>query len=175
MCRSRRSVFIALFVFAAASRQVLGAFRSQGVRRSLLSRRNIVLPGSIIRLSSSESSAEAEDSPQSKSLDSSNDKFAVYRNKNNIRDQVFSAISGNGGIKVTACTVRNMLNDMSLQHSMTETPTDALGRTVICGLLMANGIQDEQIVQITMNSKSNELFYAVWVVCNTTLSAHVIG
>ena len=30
--------------------------------------------------------------------------------------------------------------------------SQALGRTIICGLLMANGIQEEQIVQITLNS-----------------------
>jgi molecular chaperone Hsp33 len=81
----------------------------------------------------------------------SDDKFAAFRNRNNRDDQVFSAMSGDGGIKVTAATVRNLLNDMSLQHTMTATPTDAMGRTVTCGLLLANGIQDEQIVQITMN------------------------
>jgi hypothetical protein len=83
--------------------------------------------------------------------ESSDDKFAAFRNRNNRDDQVFSAMSGDGGIKVTAATVRNLLNDMSLQHTMTATPTDAMGRTVTCGLLLANGIQDEQIVQITMN------------------------
>lgn len=83
----------------------------------------------------------------------SDDQFAEYRNKNNIRDQVFSAISGDGGIKVTVCTIRNIMNDMSLQHSLSETTTDALGRTVACALLMANGVQDEQVVQITINSK----------------------
>ena len=34
---------------------------------------------------------------------------------------------------------------------MTAIPTDALGRTMICALLMANGIQKEQMVQITIN------------------------
>jgi molecular chaperone Hsp33 len=76
----------------------------------------------------------------------------AYSNPKNRRDQVFSAISADGGIKVTACTVRNIVNDMMLQHTMTEVPAEALGRTVICGLLMANGIQDEQVVQITLNS-----------------------
>ena len=73
------------------------------------------------------------------------------QNTNNIRDQCISAISGDGSIKVTVATVRNMINDLSLQHTMTEVPTDALGRTVTCGLLMANGMQDEQTVQITLN------------------------
>lgn len=34
-------------------------------------------------------------------------------------------------------------------------PTQAMGRTMICSLLMANGIQDEQVVQITLDSKLN--------------------
>lgn len=83
---------------------------------------------------------------------SSSDRLEAYRNPKNRGDQVFSAISADGGIKVTACTVRNLVNDMMIQHTLTETPTEALGRTVICGLLMANGIQDEQVVQITLNS-----------------------
>lgn len=74
-----------------------------------------------------------------------------YHNPNNIRDQIFSAISKDGGIKVTACTVRNMVNDMSLQHNLSGLTTDIMGRTVACALLMANGIQAEQIVQITIN------------------------
>jgi len=154
MYRSSRTLLMMMLMFAAASRQVLGAFRSSQSIRTPWSRCSTA--SSAIRLSSSESSSDAEEPRQPGTLDS-NDKYAIYRNKNNIRDQVFSAISGDNGIKVTACTVRNMLNDMSLQHSMTETPTDALGRTVICGLLMANGIQDEQIVQITMNSKSTQV------------------
>jgi hypothetical protein len=81
----------------------------------------------------------------------SNDKFAVYRNGGNRRDQVFSALSGDGGIKVTAATARNLLNEMMMQQTLTEVPTEALGRTVICALLMSNGIQEEQNVQITMN------------------------
>lgn len=79
-----------------------------------------------------------------------NDKFAIYRNRNNIRDQVFSAISGDGGIKVTAVTARNLLNDVMMKHTLTEVPAEALGRTMICALLMSNGIQDEQNVQITV-------------------------
>jgi molecular chaperone Hsp33 len=81
------------------------------------------------------------------------DALAPYRNQNNIRDQVVSAMSGGGGIKVTAATVRNIMNDMMLQHSMTAVSAEALGRTVICSLLMANGIQQEQIVQISIKSE----------------------
>jgi molecular chaperone Hsp33 len=76
-----------------------------------------------------------------------------FRNRNNIRDQVFSAISGGGGIKVTAVTARNIMNDLMIQHTMTAVSAEALGRTVMCAILIANGIQDEQIVQITINTE----------------------
>ena len=75
-----------------------------------------------------------------------------YSNRNNYRDQVFSALSSDGGIKVTACTIRNLLNDMMLQHTLSETSTDALGRSVICALLTSNGMQAEQILQLTVNT-----------------------
>lgn len=81
------------------------------------------------------------------------DPMEVYRNKNNNRDQIFSAISGDGGIKVTVATIRNVINDASMQHTMTTVPTDALGRAMTCGLLMANGMQAEQTVQITLNGR----------------------
>jgi hypothetical protein len=76
-----------------------------------------------------------------------------FRNPSNRRDQVVSVMSQDGGIKVTACTARNLVNDMLMRHMLTEVPADALGRTVICALLMSNGIQNEQIVQISMNGK----------------------
>jgi molecular chaperone Hsp33 len=53
---------------------------------------------------------------------------------------------------VTACTTRNLLNDFMIMHTMTATPADALGRTLICALLMSNGMQAEQTCQITINS-----------------------
>ena len=95
------------------------------------------------------SSAEGDDSSSTKVQ---SDPLEIYRNKSNIRDQVFSAMSADGGIKVTACTARNLVNDFMIQHTMTATPSEALGRTLICALLMANGIQDEQMVQITIDS-----------------------
>lgn len=84
---------------------------------------------------------------------SSTEPLEVYRNKNNSRDQIFSAISGDGGIKVTVATIRNIINDASMQNTMTPVSTDALGRAMTCGLLMANGMQAEQTVQITMKGK----------------------
>uniref|UniRef100_A0A6V2EEP6 33 kDa chaperonin n=1 Tax=Ditylum brightwellii TaxID=49249 RepID=A0A6V2EEP6_9STRA len=74
-----------------------------------------------------------------------------YHNKNNLNDQVFSAISGDGGIKVTAATVRNLVNEFMIMHSLTEVPIDALGRTATCSVLLSNGMQDEQVFQVSMN------------------------
>lgn len=45
-----------------------------------------------------------------------------YRNPNNLDDQVFSAISADGGLKVTVATIRNLLNEMMIQHSMNPLP-----------------------------------------------------
>jgi hypothetical protein len=81
------------------------------------------------------------------------DKFSEYHNENNIRDQVFSALSADGSIKVTVCTARNLVNDLMIMHTMTATPADALGRAVTCALLMSNGMQDEQTIQLTLKSK----------------------
>jgi hypothetical protein len=81
------------------------------------------------------------------------DELEEYRNNNNIRDQVFSAMSADGSIKVTACTARNIVNDLMIMHTMTATPADALSRSVVCALLMSNGMQEEQLVQLTFKSK----------------------
>lgn len=76
---------------------------------------------------------------------------STFENKNNINDQVVSCISGDGGIKVTACTVRNMVNDMMIMHNLTPVPIDALGRAVACSVLVSNGMQDEQVFQLTVD------------------------
>ena len=134
---------IAAFAMIQSQSRVLSlAFRVSGRPSRLLSTR---------RFSGTADNASSGEPTASQQTD--DDPLAIYRNRNNIRDQVFSAMSGDGGIKVTAVTVRNMVNDLMIQHTMTETPSEALGRTVICGLLMANGVQDEQVVQITMNGE----------------------
>jgi molecular chaperone Hsp33 len=73
-----------------------------------------------------------------------------FINKNNLDDQIFSCISGNGEIKVTACTIRNLVNDVMIQQSLTATPADALARSMVCSLLLSNGMQAEQTFQLTM-------------------------
>ena len=99
------------------------------------------------------SNTNDDDDDSSSTNDTSNDPWASYRNRNNIRDQVVSAISKQGGIKVTACTIRNSVNDIMMQHTMTDVATQAMGRTLSCALLMSNGMQEEQTVQISLNCK----------------------
>lgn len=73
-----------------------------------------------------------------------------YSNKNNLDDQVFSAISADGGLKVTVCTTRNLVNEFMIQHTMNAVPGDALGRATITALLASNGMQAEQMFQLTL-------------------------
>jgi hypothetical protein len=158
MNMSQSKLVMTMFFALAVSNQriVVGAFRSTVVTRSVLSSRRKLSRPHVCQSVRLQSSSEPNDEASKRgTLDSQDGKFAEYRNKNNIRDQVFSAISGDGGIKVTVATVRNLINDMMMQHTLTEVPTEALGRTMVCGLLMANGIQDEQVVQITMNGTTN--------------------
>jgi len=98
------------------------------------------------------SSTSSNEDGKSTAVDE-NDVLSEYRNEGNLRDQVFSAISKDGGVKVTAATVRNAVNDMMIQHEMNAVSADVLGRTVTCGLLMSNGMQAEQTVQITLNTE----------------------
>ena len=82
---------------------------------------------------------------------SSSSSSSKFENKNNIDDQIVSCLSGDGGVKVTACTVRNLVNDMMIAHNLTPVPIDALGRAVACTVLASNGMQDEQVFQLTVD------------------------
>lgn len=75
-----------------------------------------------------------------------------FDNPSNRDDQVFSAISEDGSVKVTACTARNLVNDLMIMHTMTPVSADAIGRTAVCALMMSNGMQAEQTCQITLNA-----------------------
>ncbi|KAG7374277.1 Hsp33 domain containing protein [Nitzschia inconspicua] len=97
-------------------------------------------------------SSKGENEKSSSTPQATENPLAEYLNESNQRDQVFSAISDDGSVKVTACTARNLINDLMIMHTMTAIPADALGRTVICALLMSNGMQAEQTCQITINS-----------------------
>jgi len=106
---------------------------------------------SVQRKTARYSSTSSDENDKGAAVDPS-DALAEYRNQGNRRDQVFSAISKDGGVKVTAATIRNAVNDMMIQHEMNAVSADALGRTAACGLLMSNGMQEEQTVQITLNT-----------------------
>eukprot|EP00804_Cyclotella_cryptica_P000523 CCRYP_009938-RA/>CCRYP_009938-RA protein AED:0.21 eAED:0.22 QI:0/1/0.75/1/0.66/0.5/4/3392/382 len=89
--------------------------------------------------------------PQSSSSSSSSlPDLTPYENPNNLSDQIFSALSGDGSLKITVCTIRNLLNEMMLQHSMNPVPADALGRAAMCALLASNGMQEEQMFQLSI-------------------------
>jgi molecular chaperone Hsp33 len=116
-------------------------YSSRPVVRRWLASSSTENDGGIVSSSSSYSSSHATETP-----------LAEYINESNQRDQVFSAISDDGSVKVTACTARNLVNDLMIMHTMTPIPADALGRTAMCALLLSNGMQAEQTCQITINS-----------------------
>mmetsp|Transcript_31090 Transcript_31090/g.75141 ORF Transcript_31090/g.75141 Transcript_31090/m.75141 type:complete len:428 (-) Transcript_31090:108-1391(-) len=107
-----------------------------------------------LRLSSTSSGSSSDDDTTVSSTttsDVSSEDEDEYENKNNVRDQVVSAISEDGSIKVTACTARNIVNDLMMMHTMQTTSADALSRAIVCSLLVSNGMQPEQTFQITIN------------------------
>lgn len=72
--------------------------------------------------STEESSYSASSSSSSAAADTLSENLKIYRNQNNLDDQVFSAMSADGGLKVTVATIRNLLNEMMIQHSMNPLP-----------------------------------------------------
>ena len=94
---------------------------------------------------------EREDGGAAESASAASSPSSKFENRNNIDDQIVSCLSGDGGIKVTACTVRNLVNDMMIAHNLTPVPIDALGRAVACAVLASNGMQDEQVFQLTVD------------------------
>ena len=67
-------------------------------------------------------SPDNESSSSASAVTSTSIDLEPYRNRNNLDDQVFSAISADGGLKVTVATIRNLLNEMMIQHSMNPVP-----------------------------------------------------
>lgn len=59
-------------------------------------------------------------------------------------------MSADGGLKVTVATIRNLLNEMMIQHNMNPLPGDVLGRATLCALMASSGMQDEQLFQLTL-------------------------
>lgn len=100
----------------------------------------------------SDSSKAKEKVAEYKQSSVSTTSIEEYANPSNRNDQVFSALSEDGSVKITACTARNIVNDLMIMHTMTAVPADAIGRTVVCALMMSNGMQEEQTCQITFNA-----------------------
>jgi molecular chaperone Hsp33 len=72
-------------------------------------------------MTSSPDELSSSSAPSSAAATASID-LGPYRNKNNLGDQVFSAMSADGGLKVTIATICNLLNEMMIQHSMNPIP-----------------------------------------------------
>ena len=168
-----KRIMVLLLVVARSATSFLPATRSSSTRRAvatgmrqlhynsywLQQRRTLPLQ------QAAGSEGETNNSSSSTTAENSDDLWASFENKNNIRDQVVSAMSKDGGIKVTACTIRNSVNDIMMQHTMTDVAMQAIGRTLTCALLMANGMQAEQTLQISLNCKcdANSCIYSISV------------
>jgi len=105
----------------------------------------------IIGMTSDDNGKDDVEDSSSSSTAISKEVLEKYGNPSNRDDQIFSAISANGELKVTAATTRNLVNEFMLQHTLTAVPADALGRAITCSLLLSNGMQPEQIFQLTVN------------------------
>jgi molecular chaperone Hsp33 len=71
-------------------------------------------------------------------------------NPNNLDDQLSSFLTSSGSIKLSLCTIRNLLNDQSAQQELSATATQVLGNAHACTLLCAGGMQDVQEFQLTL-------------------------
>jgi molecular chaperone Hsp33 len=63
------------------------------------------------------------------------------------------------------------MNDLMMQQTLSPVSADCLGRTIICSVLLANGMQDKQLMQITMNGDGP----IRGIVAITTGNGHVRG
>ena len=124
-----RKIHLLLFVASmlSATRTTGRQFVQAAFQPQLNARRKFLQRSRAILFSSADSTNEPAKGAMAAASD---DTLEAYRNPQNRNDQVFSAISANGGIKVTACTVRNLVNDMMIQHTMTEVPTEV--RLMLC-------------------------------------------
>jgi len=70
---------------------------------------------------------------------------------NNNDDFLISALSENMEVSVKVLTARNIVQDAMIRHQMKPLATDALGRVMICSLLMSNGLKDQETLQLTFS------------------------
>ncbi|CAM9341038.1 unnamed protein product [Discosporangium mesarthrocarpum] len=69
----------------------------------------------------------------------------------NSLDHMVSALSGNGQVVVRAVTARNLVQDALVRQDLRPLAADALGRVMICTLLMAGGLKDKETYQLSFN------------------------
>ena len=88
----------------------------------------------------------------SSSSAASDPEITQYANPNNKDDQILSLISSCGGLKITLITLRNLMNDLSLDQNLSPLATRALGSSFSCASMLASGMDAGQVFQMTMNT-----------------------
>lgn len=156
----RSSIAATTAVFRSCRRQ---AFRIRQQQEFMAHYR--YLSSTAIQLSSSNPSSSSPLTTSTVPHTQASSIFDSYRNPNNVNDIVVAALSPCGGCKVTACTIRNLMNEIISSHNMNPIPADALGRLVVCSVLISNGMQYEQTLQISIDSDDGPLQGAM-VVCS---------
>ncbi|CAM9758891.1 unnamed protein product, partial [Phaeothamnion confervicola] len=64
-------------------------------------------------------------------------------------DHIVSVLSGNREVVVKAITARNLVQDALIKQDLRPLAADALGRVMICTLLMSSGLKDQETLQLT--------------------------
>jgi len=152
VCRATKLVFFIIMfwhtrILAFSTR---AAFSGKNLLiRQLSSSRSIDGRIKFVHRQAAALSATTDDSDGSSN--DTNNEPASSSNISNRDDQLVSALSGNGHLKVTACTIRNLVNDVMIQQCLTATPADALARSMASCLLLSNGMQEEQTFQLTLD------------------------
>ncbi|CAN0035485.1 unnamed protein product [Ectocarpus sp. 12 AP-2014] len=69
----------------------------------------------------------------------------------NKADHMVSAVAGNGQVVARAVTARNLLQDALIRQDLYPLAADALGRVMVCTMLMAGGLKDRETFQLTFS------------------------
>ncbi|GMH55602.1 hypothetical protein TL16_g01943 [Triparma laevis f. inornata] len=77
--------------------------------------------------------------------------LSPYLNPNNKNDQILTLLTSDGSLKLTLLTLRNLLNDLSLDQNLSPLSTRALGTAFTCSTMLASGMDTNQIFQLTIN------------------------
>ncbi|CAM9354142.1 unnamed protein product [Chrysoparadoxa australica] len=66
-------------------------------------------------------------------------------------DHLVSVLSGNGEVLVRAITARELVQEALVKQDLRPVAADALGRVMICTLLMSQGLKDKETLQLTFS------------------------